>query len=305
MNLNLTCIPRLQSILAAAGLVLALVGARGADGPTTQDLLKEAEKAFETGNINIALASATKAIALSTNSPRAYFVRAKIHEFAGAHDKAIADFTSALKYDPKASDVYLARGMEYFRAGRIQESVSDFDKCIELVPARAPYLWQRGISLYYAGRFEDGRKQFETHQKVNSEDVENAVWHYLCVARLEGVEKARAGLIRINEDTRVPMREIYGLYLGDKKPEDVLAAANANQPPARALKNQLLYAYLYLGLYFESAGDAVRARDFIRQATPYADKLNYMGDVAKVHAALLDKGALPVAPTPVAKPPAK
>lgn len=294
MNLDCLRIARVKSILVAAGLMLALAVTRGADGPTTQDLLKEAEKAFQMGNINIALASATRAIALSTNSPRAYFVRGKIQEFAEAHDKAIADFTSALKYDPAAADVYLARGMEYFRAGRIQESVSDFDKCIELAPDRAPYLWQRGISLYYLGRFEDGRRQFETHQKVNSEDVENAVWHYLCVARLEGVEKARAGLIHINEDTRVPMREIYGLYLGDRKPEDVLASANANKPPARVLRNQLLYAYLYLGLYFEAAGDTVRARDFIRQAATQADKMNYMGDVAKVHAARLEKAPLPV-----------
>jgi lipoprotein NlpI len=301
MSFTLPLIPRLKSLLLTTGLIWALAGAQGAEGPTAPELLKEAEKAFELGSLNVALSSATKAIALATNSPRAYFVRAKIHEFMQAHDQAIADFTSALKHDPKASDVYLARGMEQFRAGRIQESVNDFDKVIELVPARAPYLWQRGISLYYLGRFEDGRRQFETHQKVNSEDVENAVWHYLCVARVEGVAKARAGLIHINEDTRVPMREIYGLYRGEKKPEDVLASANANKPPPNALKNQLLYAYLYLGLYFEAAGDAVKARELMRQAATYAEKLNYMGDVAKVHAALLEKKQAPATATPAAK----
>ena len=75
-------------------------------------------------------------------------------------------------------------GEEAFRAGKIDESIKQFDLAIAAQPRLAPHHWQRGISLYYAGRFDDCRRQFEIHQTVNSEDVENSVWHFLCGSRL-------------------------------------------------------------------------------------------------------------------------
>ena len=151
------------------------------------------------------------------------------------------------------------------------------------MPTQAPYHWQRGISYYYAGRFEDGRKQFELHQTVNSNDVENAVWHFLCVARGSGVEKARAALIPIKGDARVPMMEVHALFAGKVKPEAVLQAAAAGRPPPSQLNRQLFYAHLYLGLYFEVIGNDEQAREHIAKAAGTYRTEDYMGDVARVH----------------------
>ena len=118
-----------------------------------------------------------------------------------------------------SADEYNRRGAAHFQRAQIQQSLADFDRAIALDPAQAPYHWQRGISYYYAGRFEDGRKQFELHQKVNPNDVENAAWHFLCVARSAGVEKARASLIPVKEDERVPMLQIHALFAGKAEPE--------------------------------------------------------------------------------------
>ena len=87
-----------------------------------------------------------------------------------------------------------------FLAGRVKESVAGFDRVAALVPDAAPQLWQRGIALYYAGRYQDCRTQFESHRTVNPDDVENAAWHFLCVAhgRIagEGARGAAAGRAR-------------------------------------------------------------------------------------------------------------
>ena len=96
--------------------------------------------------------------------------------------------------------------------GRVKESVADFDKFLEARPDQRPQHWQRGIALYYAGQFEDGAKQFEIHKTVNANDVENAAWHFLCVARWKGVEAARAGLIPIEGDGRVPMMTVHKMF---------------------------------------------------------------------------------------------
>lgn len=83
------------------------------------------------------------------------------------------------------------QGVDAFFAAKPKESVAALDKLIALLPQSKPQLWQRGLSLYYAGDFKGGREQFEVHQTVNGNDVENAAWHFLCIAKGEGVEAAR------------------------------------------------------------------------------------------------------------------
>jgi lipoprotein NlpI len=164
-------------------------------------------------------------------------------------------------------------------------TVADFDKVIKLNPGREPYHWQRGISLYYAGEFERGRKQFEKHKTVNPDDVENAAWHFLCVARASGVEKARRSLIPVTGDARVPMAQVQLLFAGKATPEDVLAAANAGNPGEAELRRRLCYAHLYIGLYHEATGNGEAAKEHILLAAEKYAGDDYMGDVARVHAA--------------------
>jgi lipoprotein NlpI len=178
------------------------------------------------------------------------------------------------------------RGAEQFKMGHIQQSLDEFDRAIQLDPAQAPYNWQRGISLYYAGRYDDGRKQFELHQTVNGNDVENAAWRYLCMARAGTVESARASILPIQNDSRVPMMQIYALYKGKATVDDVLAAARAGNPSPSALSERLFYAHLYIGLYDEAAGDTKGAREHITLANGHAID-HYMGDVARVHLQLM------------------
>ena len=165
-----------------------------------------------------------------------------------------------------------------FENGRFAESAAAFDSLAKADPAQAPYLWQRGIALYYAGRYNDCRRQFESHRVVNPDDVENAAWHFLCVARAESPAKARAALLPVGPDARVPMRQVYQMFRGTLTPEQVLSAAGS-QPDGQ------FYAHLYLGLYFEALGMKDRALEHIKIAA--ADRFErdggYMHMVARVH----------------------
>jgi lipoprotein NlpI len=177
------------------------------------------------------------------------------------------------------------RGIIHFRNGRIAESVAEFDTAAGLAPDEAPYFWQRGIALYYAGRYGDCRAQFESHRTVNPNDVENAAWHFLCVARAESAERAKAALLPVGPDARVPMREIYRMFQGTLSPAQVMAAAGAE------VESQF-YAHLYLGLYFEALGRKADALAHIRDAAAdrYAAAGGYMHLVARVHLAALLRG---------------
>lgn len=205
-------------------------------------------------------------------------IRARLLDSARRYDDAARDLSLALKLEPESAGLWQGRGEMYFKAGRFKESVADFDRVLSLAPSQAPHHWQRGISLYYAGRFGDGRRQFESHRTVNPNDVENATWHFLCVVRESGVTNARAAMLPVGPDARVPMKQIDALYRGRGSVEEVMAAAK--QVPNR---DALFYAHLYLGLYFDALGNPTKARDYIKLAAEDPTSAHYMGEVARVH----------------------
>ncbi len=176
-----------------------------------------------------------------------------------------------------ARDV-MAKAVDDFRAGRVEQSAAGFDQLARLIPGQAPELWQRGIAQFYAGRFRDCRDMFISHRTVNPDDVENAAWHFLCVARAESPEAARQQILPVGRDGRVPMREVYQMFQGRATPAQVLAAAGAD------LSAQF-FGRLYVGLYLEATGDRVKGREFIAIAAQdrFANVGGYMHAVARVH----------------------
>src|SRR5882672_7692527 len=161
-----------------------------------------------------------------------------------------------LAQSPQAT---MDRAVADFQNGRFAESAAAFDVLAKAVPAEAPYLWQRGIALYYAGRYDDCRRQFESHRTVNPDDVENAAWHFLCVARAESPAKARAALLPVGPDARAPMTQVYDMFTGALSADEVLAAAGT-QPASR------FYANLYVGLYLDALGNRESALAHIAEA---------------------------------------
>jgi len=172
----------------------------------------------------------------------------------------------------------LNRAVNEFEQGRFAASGATFDELAKLVPDQAPHLWQRGIALYYAGRHTDCRRQFESHRTVNPDDVENAAWHFLCVAREQSPEQARAALLPVGPDSRRPMREIYQMFRGALTADDVLKAAGG-------VPGGQFYAHLYIGLYSEALGRKDLALKHIGEAASdrYASAGGYMHMVAVVH----------------------
>jgi lipoprotein NlpI len=191
---------------------------------------------------------------------------------------ALAPVAAAVSGSGQGTRGAFDRAVADFFAGRFAASVAGFDEVAEQSPGDAPHLWQRGIALYYAGRYDDCRRQFESHRTVNPDDVENAAWHFLCVARAGSPEKARTALLPVGPDPRAPMREIHQMFRGTLSPEQVLAAAGTRA-------DAQFYAQLYVALYFEAIGKADRSLDHVRIAAAerYAAAGGYMHAVARVH----------------------
>lgn len=202
---------------------------------------------------------------------------------SGELGRAIAECDREISERPGDAGAWRRRGELNFRMARIAQSVADFDREVALRPEIDPYHWQRGISYYYAGEFDRGRAQFERHRAVNPDDVENAAWHFFCVARGRGIAEARKALIVIDvaKDARIPMAEIYRLLRGDGTEDAPLVAAGRAVAPGR--RQAFQYAHLYLGLWHEVNGDPVRSLAHIRLSADEYGMGHYMGAVARTH----------------------
>lgn len=198
---------------------------------------------------------------------------------------ALALLPHSVRAQEESPDALYHKGVNAFFDAKPAESVAAFDKLIAMSPNTEPQLWQRGLSLYYAGKYVEGREQFEIHQTVNPNDVENAAWHFICVARAENVDAARKALIPIAGDTRVPMKEVHDLFAGKGTEEAVLKAAHAGGDE-QSHRNELCYAHLYLGLYHEALGRTDQAKQHMLKAAVDYKMDHYMGKCAQVHVKL-------------------
>ena len=231
----------------------------------------------------------TDLLAAEGEEAQKLYTQAQIAARAGDHAKAVKGYTKVLtlKLDEKtAAGIYQERGEAHFKLAQIKESIADFDEYLKVNPERDPHHWMRGISYYYANEFKKGHEQFERHQVVNSNDVENAVWHYLCLARAKSVEEAKKKLIPIVGDGRIPMMEVHALFGGKSTAKKVLAKARAGDVKGARLERQLFYAHLYLGIWHETKKEFKLRDKYIGLAAAVADNHGYMGDVARVHAEL-------------------
>jgi lipoprotein NlpI len=82
--------------------------------------------------------------------------------------------------------------------------------------------------------------------------------------------------------------QVYALYRGHAKPEDVLKAIRQGQPNESERKSRNFYAHLYLGLYAEVTGDKKKALEHLKAAEDLPIG-GYMWDVARVHRTILEK----------------
>jgi lipoprotein NlpI len=248
----------------------------------TADLVRDAQSARANNDSAKAYALLAQAIAAEPKGVRPHLVRAAFLEADDKLAEAIADWTTIVALAPEDLHARNARGIVLLKAGRAKEAVADFDAFLKKHPEHAKEHWQRGIACYYAGLYSEGIKQFESYQDFDNADIENALWRFMCMSKRDGLDKAKAAMLKIGDDRRVPMRDIYELYLGKKTPDDVLAAAVRGDLTPAQKNRQKFYAHLYLGIWHDLNGDAVKSLDHLNRAVEH--RIGHtMWDVARVH----------------------
>ena len=139
------------------------------------------------------------------------------------------------------------------------------------------------ILLYLRGHgFQKiNSKQFEVHRSVNPNDVENAAWHFLCLARADSFEKASSLVLPAPNDPRIPMEEVLKML---KSGDTSLVKNRINTVPESSGERARaeFYGFFYLGLFADAKGNQQEALQWLRKSAEDAPH-HYMGDVARVY----------------------
>lgn len=181
-----------------------------------------------------------------------------------------------LRVYPFEAKTYISRGMVYFKLARLTSSLQDFNQAEKLNPQLTPYLWQRGLTYYYLGKYAQGARQFELDLSVQSQDLEETLWYYLCLAQLENASEIRDCLLKVRDDPRPIMGQVYQFYGGKCSLEQLLAMGKKEGLIG------LFYSNLYLGLYYEAHKKQERSQFYINQAVKYQTN-DYLWYLACVH----------------------
>jgi lipoprotein NlpI len=215
-------------------------------------------------------------------------LRTKALEALEKHDDraAIENADAMIRQAPKDPRIARLAADIYLRAGEYKAAVRLFDRYLESEQQALPELWQRGIALYFRRDYQAAAKQFEVHRTVNPNDVENAAWHFLCVAKAQSPAAAKANVLPAPGDPRVPMEEVLQLLkTGDKQAiTDKIATLEED---SQQRKTAQFYGDFYLGLYADAMGETAEAKKSMNRAAKDAPR-NYMGDVARVYAKFLN-----------------
>ncbi len=203
----------------------------------------------------------------------------------GEYQQATESLKKLATAFPDRFNYHFSLADAYFMNGQPKESVAAYDRALEIRPDMAPRCWQRGLALYYAGEFELGKKQFEIHRTVNTQDVENSVWHMLCHTKVANLETARSEMIPISGDRRVPMSQVFEMFAGTGSVQNVLDAAQDSSHTEQERTTFTYYAHLYIGLYQEMTGEDDQAMESMRSAAKInpLPKGTVMGAVADMH----------------------
>lgn len=271
-------------------LGIALITGRVfAASPESEALVKEGNAAYKKGDRTGAVKIFTQAIAADGSNVIAYYNRGRIQEVLSNFEEAYADYNAILRLKPDHLQGLFLRGDANLRMGRFAEAIADYDLSLQLNPRLEVRHWKRGIAYYFAGRYEDGRRQFEKCVKAETNDVENALWHFACVARLAGPEKARAALFKVEPNPRLPlnqtMLQLHAVYSGAVRPEDLLASTPGIDATLEKSTDRAIYTTFLLGLYHEATGQPGKALECFERTDRLTKRGHNFGDLARLRIA--------------------
>jgi Flp pilus assembly protein TadD len=182
-------------------LAAPLLNAQGASpappAPAVEDILGKAEKDFEEGRLEAALARCRRAIELESSSAYAYFLLGMIQKERGAKEEAAQALQQSVKLDPSriASHVYLAR--LYFEGKKWLPAENEFQAAIRLDDATGAASFGLALALLAEKRYTAALPHLVAAVDADTKDPERLFTLAATQVQLKHLIDARRNMSRL------------------------------------------------------------------------------------------------------------
>jgi tetratricopeptide (TPR) repeat protein len=162
-------------------LMQALIERLSTHGETeAQKNLALAESWFELGlkqanlgNMEEAIASWDRAIAINPNLASAWHNRGSALGHLAKFTEAIASFNRALKIDPQDAQTWNDRAHALIKLKKWEEAVASWDRALEIEPNCYQFWYNRGYALEKLGRSEESIASYEQALQMQPDVIFN------------------------------------------------------------------------------------------------------------------------------------
>jgi tetratricopeptide (TPR) repeat protein len=117
-------------------------------------LVNQSSTAFNNGDYDRAIASASEAMRLDPKNALAFTNRGAAYGSKGDFDRAIADFNEAIRLNPNYARAVNNRGLAYGKKGDVDRAIADYTEAIRLNPNYAVAFNNRGVAYGKKGDFD-------------------------------------------------------------------------------------------------------------------------------------------------------
>lgn len=238
-----------RSICLAITLSIGVAGAAARAGGL--DDAQAGLEALHRGDYDAAIRLTTRALdegGLSAqNRWVAYYNRGLAYHHEGRYDQAIADYDSAIEFNPDIAELYLNRGSAHELQGQYEQAIADDDAALRLRPDEAAAYRNRGFNRFALGNFAAAAADFERTVKLDPSDPYGVLWLHLVRGKLGKADREELSRNAAKIDRGKWPAPIVGLYLDERSPEQIRAAAAASDVAAR--QGRRCEAAFYIGEY--------------------------------------------------------
>ena len=147
-------------------LVAVSISACRPQPQTSNDWFEKGMTQIQNREVDAAIKSFDRAIALGNPSAAAYLNRGILHDEKGDYAAAIADYTTAIKQSPNLDEAYYNRGNTYHQLGEFKKSVADYSKAIEIKPDYAYAYANRSMSHEQMGKINFALADLKSALKI-------------------------------------------------------------------------------------------------------------------------------------------
>jgi len=220
----------------------------------------------EAADVGHAIQDFGKAIELKPDDEAGYGARGSAFCGMGDFDRAVQDFTRVIENKPESTMGFWSRGCAHRARGALDLAVQDFSKAVELKSEYADAYMSRATACFETGDYDRMIQDYGRAVELAPDRPIGSYYHvilFLAKARLgqDGTSALADGLKQMKKEHL--LAQVIRMFLGEIKPEDLLAAASDED--RKKDREKKCAAAFYAGEFYLLRGEKDHALELFRQ----------------------------------------